>query len=125
MARRILFIDDEAEIREVAQVSLELMAGWQVLTAGTGAEGVARATADQPDAILLDVIMPEMDGPATLQALRASPTTSHIPVIMISAIVQEAESQRLAALGAAGVIAKPFDVLTLASQVATLLGWDA
>ena len=125
MARRVLLIDDEADIREVAQVSLELMAGWQVLTAGSGAEGVACAAADQPDAILLDVMMPEMDGVATLQALRASPTTSHIPVIMLSAIVHGAESQRLAGLGAAGVIAKPFDALTLASQVAALLGWDS
>jgi CheY-like chemotaxis protein len=124
MARRVLLVDDEPEIREVTQVSLELMAGWHVLTAGSGAEGVARAAAEQPDAILLDLMMPEMDGIATLQALRASTATSHIPVILLSAVAHGAASQRFADLGAAGVIAKPFDVLTLAGQIATLLGWD-
>src|SRR5688500_2408253 len=124
MARRVLLVDDDPEIREVTQLSLELMADRQVLAAVTGAGRVARAAADQPDAILLDLMMPEMDGIATLQALRASPTTRHIPVILLSAVAHGAESQQFADLGAAGVIGKPFDVLTLASQIATLLGWD-
>jgi CheY-like chemotaxis protein len=124
MARRVLLIDDEAAVREVAQVSLEMMAGWDVLAAASGPEGLAQATAEQPDAILLDVMMPDMDGQATLAALRASPTTRHIPVVLLSAIVHPADQPAFTHLGAAGVIAKPFDALTLASQVADLLGWE-
>jgi CheY-like chemotaxis protein len=117
-------IDDEAAVREVAQVSLELMAGWDVLAAASGPEGLAQATAEQPDAILLDVMMPDMDGQATLEALRASPTTRHIPVVLLSAIVPPTDQPAFTDLRAAGVIAKPFDALTLAGQVADLLGWE-
>src|SRR6266508_830345 len=122
-ARRILLVDDEDHIREVAQVSLEMTAGWEVLTAGSGTEGLAKAAAEQPDAILLDMMMPDMDGPATFQGLLADQRTRHIPVVLLTAKVQAADRRRFAGLGVAGVIAKPFDPLGLADQVAETLGW--
>jgi CheY-like chemotaxis protein len=122
-ARRILLVDDEDHIREVAQVSLEMTAGWEVLTAGSGTEGLVKAVAEQPDAILLDMMMPDMDGPATFQGLRADQRTRHIPVVLLTAKVQAADRRRFAGLGVAGVIAKPFDPLGLADQVAETLGW--
>jgi CheY-like chemotaxis protein len=121
--RRILLVDDEDHIREVAQVSLEMTAGWEVLTAGSGSEGLAKAAAEQPDVILLDMMMPDMDGPATFQRLRANQSTRHIPVVLLTAKVQAADRRRFAGLGVAGVIAKPFDPLGLAGQVAATLGW--
>jgi CheY-like chemotaxis protein len=121
--RRLLIIDDEPDIREVAALSLEEMAGWQVLSAGSGAEGAALAAAQAPDAILLDVMMPEMDGPTTLQALRSNPSTQAIPVIFMTAKVQLTDRKRLQELGAAGIIAKPFDPMLLAQEVAAILGW--
>src|SRR5258708_31514126 len=83
--RRVVLIDDEDDIREVAQLSLELVARWDVVTASSGAEGVVRALADQPDVILLDVMMPDLDGPATFVQLQAEPPTRHIPVILLTA----------------------------------------
>jgi CheY-like chemotaxis protein len=124
MTRRILIVDDEADIREVAQVSLELVGHWQVQTASTGRAGIQTARSTQPDAILLDVMMPDLDGPATLAELQADPATRDIPVLFLTAKAQAAERSRLAQLGAAGVLTKPFDPLTLASQVATTLNWD-
>jgi CheY-like chemotaxis protein len=123
-ARRILLVDDEDHIREVAQASLEMIAGWEVLTAGSGGEGLAMASAEQPDAILLDMMMPEMDGPATFRGLRANRSTRHIPVILLTAKVQPVDRSRYANLGVAGVIAKPFDPLSLADRVAETLGWS-
>jgi CheY-like chemotaxis protein len=119
--RRVLIIDDEDDIREVAQASLELMGDWEVTTASSGAEGVRRAAEERPDAILLDVMMPGMDGPATLQALRADPATASIPVVLLTAKVQSAERSSLEGLGAAGVLAKPFDPVALADDLARVL----
>lgn len=123
-ARRALVIDDDDEVREVARVSLELMAGWHVLAAGSGGEGLALATAERPDVILVDVMMPDMDGAATVEALRATPATRDIPVIMLTAVVQDERWHHLSALGVAGVIAKPFDAIHLADRIARTLGWD-
>jgi CheY-like chemotaxis protein len=122
-ARRILIVDDEDDIREVAQVSLELVGNYEVLTASCGRDGVACARADVPDAILLDVMMPDMDGPATLAELRADPRTRDIPVVFLTAKTQTAERSRLAQLGAAGILTKPFDPLELANEVASTLRW--
>jgi len=122
-SRRVLIIDDEPDIREIVALSLEEMAGWQVLSAGSGAEGAALAAAQAPDAILLDVMMPEMDGPTTLQALRSNASTHAIPVIFMTAKVQVTDRKRLQELGAAGIIAKPFDPMLLAQEVAAMLGW--
>jgi CheY-like chemotaxis protein len=121
--RRILIVDDEDDIREVAQVSLELIGGFEVMTASNGRDALARARAEQPDAILLDVMMPEMDGPATLAELRANPATRDIPVVFLTANTQAAQRQALGQLGAAGMLSKPFDPMKLAGDVAAALHW--
>ena len=123
MAKRVLLIDDEDAIREVARVSLQMVGGWEVSTACSGAEGIAVAQSDQPDAILLDVMMPDMDGPTTFQRLQRDSETRSIPVILLTAKVQGADRRHFGELGVAGVIAKPFDPMVLAGQVATTLGW--
>jgi CheY-like chemotaxis protein len=121
--KRILVIDDEDDIREVAQVSLELVGSFEVITASNGRDGVDRARSERPDAILLDVMMPDMDGPTTLAELRADPATHDIPVVFLTAKTQMAERTRLAELGAAGVLTKPFDPLKLPAEVAAALQW--
>jgi CheY-like chemotaxis protein len=123
MAHKILIIDDEADIREVAALSLETMAGWEVMVASSGAQGLARAASYQPDAILLDVMMPGMDGPTTFKELRKNPATAHIPVLLLTAKVQASDQHLFANLDVAAVLVKPFDPLTLANQVSTVLGW--
>lgn len=125
MSRTLLLIDDDDDIREIAQLSLELGAGWNVLTAASGAEGLAIAREKHPDAILLDVMMPVLDGPATLAKLREDATTRSIPVVFLTAKARPAERDRLAGLDVAGVLAKPFDPMTLADQLQTALGWNA
>ncbi|XZN92382.1 MAG: response regulator [Microcoleus sp.] len=123
-AKRILIIDDAEDIREVAQVSLEVVGGWEVLTASSGIEGVAKAVAQQPDAILLDVMMPDQDGPTTFLQLQANSATQHIPVILLTAKALAGDRRMFADLGVVSVIAKPFEPMSLASQVAQVLGWD-
>ncbi|MFB8793476.1 MAG: response regulator [Microcoleus sp.] len=123
-AKRILVIDDATDIREVAQISLQVVGGWEVLTASSGQEGVAKAIAEQPDAILLDVMMPDQDGPTTFQQLQANSATQHIPVILLTAKALASDRQMFAKLGVVSVIAKPFEPMYLAAQVAQILGWD-
>ena len=123
MGRKILIIDDEDDIREVAQVSLEMVGGWEVVTARSGREGLDKARSDKPDAILLDVMMPEMDGPSTWQKLQDDESTRSIPVILLTAKVQAADQRRFASLGVQGVITKPFDPLQLSKDVSARLGW--
>lgn len=122
--RKVLIIDDEADIREVATLALELVAGWQVITAASGTEGLILAQAEQPHAILLDVMMPGMDGLGTFEGLKGSGQLSGIPVVFLTAKAQAAEQKKIAALGAAGVLAKPFDPLTLAENLSRTLGWS-
>jgi CheY-like chemotaxis protein len=122
--KRILIVDDEDDIREVAQVSLELVGQYEVLTASSGRDGVASAKSAQPDAILLDVMMPDLDGPGTLAQLRADPATRDIPVVFLTAKAQQAERARLAELGAAGILVKPFDPLKLPGEIAAALRWS-
>lgn len=122
-AKRILVIDNEKYIQEVAQICLRTVAGWQVITAGSGSEGLSKAEAEQPDAILLDVMMPDMDGPTTFQKLQVNPATRHIPVILLTAKVQASDRRRYADMGMTAAIAKPFNPLELADQVAEALGW--
>ena len=124
MARRVLIIDDEEDIREVAALSLETVAGWDVVLAGSGAAGIAKAQDYQPDAILLDVMMPGMDGPTTFRELQALPETANIPVILLTAKVQAADQRRFSDLGVATVMFKPFDPLTLAQEISSALGWE-
>ena len=123
MTKRILVVDDEDHIREVAATSLELIGGWEVVTAECGTEALMRAAADQPDAILLDVMMPDMDGPTVVGRLRAEATTSDIPVILLTAKVQPGDRSRFGELPVSAVIAKPFDPVNLPAEVADLLGW--
>ncbi len=123
MAHRILIIDDEDDIREVAALSLETVAGWDVTTASSGVLGLQRAIEYQPDAILLDVMMPGMDGPSTFRELRKNPATAHIPVLLLTAKVQSTDQRRFADLGVNAVLFKPFDPLTLSTQIAGVLGW--
>jgi CheY-like chemotaxis protein len=125
MPKRVLLVDDEPDIREVAKVSLEMVGGWEVLTAASGREAIAMAAVERLDAILLDVMMPDMDGPTTFTGLQAEPATREIPVLLLTAKVQAADQRRFAELGVRGVIPKPFDPMTLAGQVAGLLGWGA
>ncbi len=120
---RILVIDDEDDIREVARASLELMGGLEVILASSSQEGLMKAETEQPDAILLDVMLPDMDGAATFKKLQGNPATAQIPVILLTAKVQSADQRRFANLGVAAVIAKPFDPVTLPDQIATVLGW--
>jgi CheY-like chemotaxis protein len=124
MIPRILIIDDEADIREVTALSLETVAGWQVILAPSGAQGIRRASLEQPDAILLDVMMPDIDGPTTFQILKQNGNTAHIPVLLLTAKVQGQDRRKLEELGAAGVLSKPFDPLTLADQISDILGWQ-
>jgi CheY-like chemotaxis protein len=124
MVPRILIIDDEADIREVTALSLETVAGWQVIQAPSGAQGVRRASLEQPDAILLDVMMPDIDGPTTFQILKQNSNTAHIPVLLLTAKVQGQDRRKLDALGASAILAKPFDPLTLAADIAKVLGWQ-
>jgi CheY-like chemotaxis protein len=123
MAHRILIIDDEDDIREVAAMSLETVAGWEVMVANSGAQGLTRAAAYKPDAILLDVMMPGMDGPSTFRELRKNPVTAKIPVLFLTAKVQATDRRRFADLGIHAVLVKPFDPMTLSTQIANALGW--
>jgi len=118
---RVLIIDDEADIRRVARLSLARIGGMDVLDAGSGAEGTEKAAAEAPDAILLDVMMPGLDGPATLRALRADPRTADIPVVFLTANAMPDDVARLLAMGVRGVLNKPFDPLTLPAQLRAAL----
>jgi CheY-like chemotaxis protein len=122
--RRILIIDDEDDIREVAALSLEATAGWQIFTAASGAEGMAIAAVEQPDAILMDVMMPGVDGPTTFRSMQQDPEIANIPVLLLTAKVQGVDQRRFAGLGLAGILFKPFDPLTLAQQISEALGWQ-
>lgn len=124
MTRRILIIDDEEDIRQVAALSLETMAGWDVVMASSGAQGLTQAIEHHPDAILLDVMMPGMDGPSTFRELRKNPATAHIPVLLLTAKVQSSDQRRFADLGVDAVLFKPFDPLTLSAQIGSALGWS-
>jgi two-component system, OmpR family, alkaline phosphatase synthesis response regulator PhoP len=121
--KRILIVDDEAAIQTVVQFGIRMVAGWDVLTASSGLKGIEIAQTEQPDAILLDAIMPEMDGFATFKALQSNPETKQIPVIFLTAKAQESERQQFEDMGASGAIAKPFNALDLPDRIAKILHW--
>lgn len=123
MTRRILVVDDEDNVREVTKMSLEVMGGWDTIAASSGQQGIELAEREKPDAILLDVMMPGMDGPSTFRELQNRESTKGIPVILLTAKVQSADRARFSELGVTGVLTKPFDPATLHEQVAQLLGW--
>ena len=120
MSLRVLVVEDDEDIQLIARMSLR-KAGFVVRAVGNGLEAIAEAERDPPDVILLDWMMPELDGPATCQRLKAGPATASIPVIFLTAKTQESEIARGLALGAKGYITKPFDALTLGRQVEDLL----
>ncbi|MDZ8055214.1 MAG: response regulator [Aulosira sp. ZfuVER01] len=124
LAKRILVIDDEKNLCTVIQACLEYIGNWQVLVAQSGSEGLALATTEHPDAILLDVMMPDIDGMALFQKLQDNSTTREIPVILLTAKVQTVDLNEFSQLGVAGVIPKPFDPLRLSELVASTLGWQ-
>ena len=118
---RVLYVDDEPDIREIAEIALGLDEDFTVTTAGSGAEALAQLANDVPDVALLDVMMPGMDGPTLLARMREDDRLKDVPVIFVTARAQRAEMQNFATLDACGVIAKPFDPMALASQVRELL----
>ena len=113
----ILYVDDEPDIREVALMALGLDPEFEVTGCASGVEAVQALISSTPDLILLDVMMPGMDGPATLREIRSHQAGADVPIVFITARTQQAEVDGLIALGAAGVIAKPFDPMTLAARV--------
>ena len=119
---KVLIIDDDEDIRSIVRLSLSRLGGMEVAEAARGPEGVRKAQDGKPDVILLDVMMPSMDGSATLAALRSQSATAAIPVIFLTAKVMRPEIERLMALGAAGVLTKPFDPRTLPADVRALVG---
>ncbi len=124
MARRVLIVDDEADISDIVQAALEEMAGWQTLEAASGAEGLRLAQETAIDAILLDISIPDMDGFEIYETLKTHPATADIPVIVLTSKVLARDRARFTALQVAGLITKPFNPITLAQQIAALLHWS-
>lgn len=122
--KRILVIDYEPNMRQIVLTCLRTIGGWQTLAAATAQEGLTKAETEQPDVIILESSQLEMNVTTFLQQLRDNPKTESIPVIFLTSQLQLTERHRFRALGAVGAIAKPFDPLTLASKIATTLGWN-
>jgi CheY-like chemotaxis protein len=123
MSKHLLVIDDEQDIRDVVQISLEEFAGWQVETAESGQSGLQKVKTGKWDAILLDVSMPDMDGFTVFEQLKANSATQTIPVVLLTAKVLASDRLRFAKMGVAGVIAKPFNPVTIWNQVVEILKW--
>jgi CheY-like chemotaxis protein len=124
-AHQLLVVDDDDAIREVAQMALEIVGGFEVRTASSGGQAWDMVRLEAPDALLLDVMMPGMDGPTLLSHLRTDPVTSHIPIIFLTAKIQAGDRRDWNDLDIAGVIAKPFDPMKLADDISRLLGWSS
>jgi CheY-like chemotaxis protein len=118
--QKILFVEDDPDIQMVAQLALEAVGGYTVQMCSSGKEALAVAEQFAPDLILLDVMMPGMDGPTTLMELRKKPSLTHTPVVFMTARVQRHEIEQYLAMGAADVISKPFDPMTLSARVADI-----
>ena len=118
---KVLLVDDEADIRRIASLSLSGVGGMEVAQADGGSEGIRKAREDRPDVILLDLMMPGLDGLATLRALRDDPETAQIPVVFLTAKAIFSEVERLKTLGARGVLIKPFDPMALPRLLRELL----
>jgi CheY-like chemotaxis protein len=118
---KVLIIDDEEDTRQICSMSLGLIGGDEVFEAASGREGLALAAVRQPDVIILDLMMPEMDGAETLQQLRQNPETAGIPVIFLTVKGMFSEFERLKSLGALAVLTKPFDPTQLSTQIQGIL----
>jgi two-component system, OmpR family, alkaline phosphatase synthesis response regulator PhoP len=123
VSKRVLIIEDDTAICQVVQISLKKFGGYDVLNALSGKEGLAIAEREHPDAIVLDLGMPGMDGFEVLKRLQANPLTQFIPVVMLTANTSQVNRQAVAPVGMVGIISKPFDVLTLSGQIAAACGW--
>ena len=121
--KRILIVDDEESIQTVVQFGIQMVVDWQVLVASSGMQGIKTACDQKPDAILLDVMMPDMDGIATFKVLQSDPQTAQIPVIFLTAKAQTSEKRQFNDLWVSGVITKPFNSLDLPDQITKMLGW--
>lgn len=117
-------MDDDDIIREVARVALEVVGGWQVSTAPSGDQAGRMAALEPPDVVLLDVMMPAMDGPSTAALLQQLPVTREVPVIFLTAKTPLTAEQLAAVPNLMGVITKPFDPMSLGAQISRLLGWQ-
>lgn len=120
--KRILYVEDDDPIRTIGVLTLKAVGGFEVVACASGAEAIAAAPDARADLVLMDVMMPTMDGPGTLERLRQLPATAHTPVVFLTALVQPAEVARLRDLGAVGVLSKPFDPMTLPAQLQEI--WD-
>jgi two-component system OmpR family response regulator len=120
--KRILYAEDEPLIQAVAKLALEKVGGFDVLICSSGSEALEKIVSFAPDLVLLDVVMPGMTGPATLQRLRQDPTTADIPVVFLTANALPSEVAHYKGLGAMDVVAKPFNPMTLAAQIKLI--WD-
>ena len=120
--KRILYVEDEPDIQVVGRLALEMVGGFEVTVCGCGSDAVAAARAGRYDLVLLDVMLPGLDGPSTLKALRQLPGQASLPVIFMTAKVQPEEVNHYRNLGAIGVISKPFDPMQLAERVRSL--WE-
>jgi CheY-like chemotaxis protein len=121
--RSVLVVDDDELIREITVLTLRRLGGYDVREAASGPEGLAAAVGDVPDAILLDVMMPGMDGKQTFSRLREDPRTADVPVVFLTATLLTPEREELERSGARGVIAKPFDPMALVAELQRLLDW--
>jgi CheY-like chemotaxis protein len=121
VARNILVVDDEVDLRNLVQACLEIMGDWQVVTVGSGIEALKEVQNRQLDAILLDLMIPEMDGWTILQRLQSSDKTKQIPVVLLTAKGQSLETAQLNQLNVLGTIKKPFNPMKLADQIEDLL----
>ena len=119
--KKVLLVDDDQNIRFVAQMTLEGLTEWKVVTADSGKAALETAPREMPDLIMLDVMMPDMDGPTTFMQLQQNPDLRGIPVIFMTAKIQTHELENYLKLGAAGVIGKPFDPITLPEEIAKIL----
>ncbi|GIV61683.1 MAG: response regulator [Rhodothermaceae bacterium] len=117
---RILLVEDDPDIQAVARLALEALGGYTVEVCNNGVEALQRAPAFAPDLVVLDVMMPEMDGPSTLKALRRETDLTEVPVVFMTARAQQHEIEAYKALGAADVITKPFDPIHLAKNLETI-----
>ena len=121
--KRILIIDDDESIQTVVQLGIQMVVDWEVLVASSGMQGIKTACDQKPDAILLDVMMPDMDGIATLKAIQANSETAQIPVIFLTAKAQASERRQFNDLRVNGVITKPFNSLDLPDIITEILDW--
>lgn len=118
---KVLLVDDDPSIRQIGNLSLRNIGKWQVLVAASGEEAVALVLREAPDVVLLDYMMPGLDGPATLRHIREHASAEQLPVIFLTAKNDQAELAEMLALGAKGVIIKPFAPLLLPGQIRQLI----